>query len=93
MTDRSSERRIALAIIGASVVLFLALFAIHGPSFQTPDEAKYVGLGLNLLDGSGLVTDLGEEILYHSPVWPLMLAVPKAWLGLDPFAVFLDQVH
>lgn len=86
MTDRSSERRIALAIIGASVVLFLALFAIHGPSFQTPDEAKYVGLGLNILDGRGLITDFGEAILYHSPLWPLVLAIPKAWLGLDPLA-------
>ena len=87
MTDRLDERRIALAIVGASVALFLALFAIQGPAFQTPDDAKYVGLGLNILDGKGLVTDFGAPILYHAPVWPLVLAVPKAWLGLDPFAL------
>jgi 4-amino-4-deoxy-L-arabinose transferase-like glycosyltransferase len=87
VTDRFSERRIALAIIGASVALFLALFAIQGPAFESPDEAKYVGLGLNILAGRGLVTDFGAPILYHAPVWPLLLAIPKAWLGLDPLAV------
>jgi 4-amino-4-deoxy-L-arabinose transferase-like glycosyltransferase len=87
VTHRLDERRFALAIIGAAVAVFLALFAVHGPTFETPDEAKYIGLGLNILDGRGLVTDFGAPILYHAPVWPLVLAIPRAALGLDPLVV------
>ena len=87
MTNRLDERRVALAIVLASVAVFVALYAVQGPVFETPDEAKYVGLGLNILAGRGLVTDFGVPILYHAPIWPLALAIPKAWLGVDPLLV------
>jgi hypothetical protein len=87
VTDRLSERRLAGAVVAGSIAVFLGLFAILPPAFETPDDAKYVGLGLNILAGHGLVTDFGVTFLSHPPLWPLTLAASKAWLGLDPLAV------
>jgi len=81
------ERRVSATIIGAAVVVFLALYLVQPPSFETPDEAKYIGLGLNILEGRGLVTDFGVRFLLHPPLWPIVLAAGPHWLGLDALSV------
>jgi len=74
------------AVIALAAVASLGILLLP-PFFATPDEAKYIGLGLNILDGRGLVTDFGARFLNHSPVWPLLLAGPQRFLGIDPLAV------
>lgn len=83
------ERRVALAVVAASVMVFGALLLVVPPFFVTFDEAKYVGIGYNVLDGLGPRTPFGDYFLPHAPVWSAALVLPDAWLGLDP----LDTGH
>ncbi|MFL5727390.1 MAG: hypothetical protein ACJ77F_13730 [Chloroflexota bacterium] len=80
------ERRVAVAatVIGISVfgLLLLAVPAF----FLTFDEAKYIGIGYNLVDGVGPRTPFGGYFLPHAPVWSGVLAYPQAVAGIDPLA-------
>jgi hypothetical protein len=86
-TAPSDEGRLAGWFIGLTVVGFVVLAAIARPHFETFDDAKYLGLGLNVLDGDGLRTIFGGVFISHSPVWPVVLAAPQAWFGIDGIAV------
>jgi hypothetical protein len=84
---RNADRAVpALLIAGAAVVLIVLVVA-GGAFYQSFDEAKYVGLGRNLVAGRGYTTVFGSLFLTHPPAWPLILAAPEAWLGIDPLAV------
>ncbi len=87
MTHPPTEVRAAQAAIVVSAVAFVALALLLPPQYFTPDEAKYLGLGLNILDGRGLHTDFGVLFLNHAPVWPLVLAVPQRLFGLEALTV------
>jgi hypothetical protein len=81
-----TEGRMARLVIGAAVVVFLALIAIVGPFFRSFDEAKYLGIGYSMLAGDGPKTVFGSVFLPHSPLWPTILAAPDVWFHIDPFA-------
>jgi len=81
-----TEGRAARLVIGAAVVVFLALIAIVGPFFRSFDEAKYLGIGYSMLAGDGPRTVFGSIFLPHSPLWPTILAAPDVWFHIDPFA-------
>ncbi len=74
-------------VIAAAAIGVLVLMLALPPLYYTSDEAKYVGLGLNILAGRGIVTDYGTQFLNHSPVWPLVLAAPQAWFGVEGLTV------
>src|SRR6266511_119343 len=82
----SSERQAALAVIGASAALFVGLLILMPTRFQGFDEAKYLGIGLNVLRGDGAVTVYGGFFEPHSPLWPVIMAAPRAWFGMDAYA-------
>lgn len=84
-----AERRTALAVIAASVALFGLVLLFVPPFFLSFDEAKYIGIGYNLVDGLGPRTPFGGYFLPHAPVWSAVLALPNAWWGIDP----LDTGH
>ncbi len=75
------------AAIAVSALVFILLALLLPSVYATPDESKYIGLGLNILDGLGLHTDFGVLFLNHSPVWPLVLATPQRLLGVEALAV------
>jgi hypothetical protein len=81
------ERRIALVILGACLALGLTLLLVFPPSYATYDDAKYVSLGLNILEGHGPLNDFGHVFVKHSPLWPLTLAAPRFFLGIDGIVV------
>jgi hypothetical protein len=83
------ERQVTLAVVTASIFVFGALLVLVPPFFLTFDEAKYIGIGYNVLDGLGPLTPFGGYFLPHAPVWSTVLVLPDAWLGLDP----LDTGH
>jgi 4-amino-4-deoxy-L-arabinose transferase-like glycosyltransferase len=79
------ERMLRVVIAAASLgMLAILLFPAY---YATPDEAKYIGLGLNVLDGRGLVTVFDVPFPNHSPLWPLALALPQRLVGVDGLAV------
>ncbi|HEV7810532.1 MAG TPA: hypothetical protein VGO64_08030 [Candidatus Limnocylindrales bacterium] len=80
------EGRVARLIIAVSIAAFLIAVAIGGPYFRSFDEAKYLGIGYSVLAGQGPRTVFGAVFLPHSPLWPVVLAAPDLWFGLDPFA-------
>lgn len=83
----SLERTISLIAIGGSVAVFLAILALVPPFNPTFDDAKYVGIGRNVLAGRGPVTVFGAQFLNHSPLWPLAMAVPERLTGIDALSV------
>ena len=83
------ERRVALAAVAVGIVVFVLLLVAVPPFFLTFDEAKYIGIGYNLVDGLGPQQQFGGYFLPHAPVWSAVLAYPKAIAGLDP----LDTGH
>ena len=84
---RNADRAVPALVIAGAAVAFIVLVLAGGAFYQSFDEAKYVGLGRNLLAGRGYMTVFGSLFLTHPPAWPLILAAPEAWFGVDPLAV------
>lgn len=80
------ERRVARVAIVATALVFAAALLLAGPRFHGFDDAKYLGIGLNLLAGRGPLTSFGVFFEPHSPLWPVVIAAPRFWFGLDPYA-------
>jgi 4-amino-4-deoxy-L-arabinose transferase-like glycosyltransferase len=83
----NAERRAALIVIAAAVVVFLLALAIAPPTNPTYDDAKYVGIGRNVLDGNGPRNVFGSIFLKHSPVWPVLIVLPEQLAGIHPIDV------
>lgn len=83
----AAERRVAAAVVVASIAVFGALLLLVPAFVLSFDEAKYIGIGYNLADGLGPRTPFGDYFLPHAPVWSAVLAFPDAWFGLDPLDV------
>jgi len=81
-----SERGLAAVVIGGAVVAFVVAVVVGGPSFRSFDEAKYLGIGYSMVQGHGPRTIFGVLFLPHSPLWPVLIAAPDVWFGIDPFA-------
>src|SRR6478735_2404935 len=86
VNDRQQFERMLRVVIALASLGMLAI-VLFPPYYATPDEAKYIGLGLNILDGRGLVTVFGVAFPNHSPIWPLAMALPQRLLGIDGLAV------
>ncbi len=76
-------------VVIASCLVFGALLLPVPPFFLSFDEAKYIGIGYNVLDGLGPRTPFGDYHLLHAPIWATVLVLPQAWLGIAP----LDTGH
>jgi hypothetical protein len=87
--DRAAEVRVSRLIIVGSCIVFGALLLAVPPLFISSDEAKYIGIGYNVLDGLGPRSPLGDYFLLHAPVWSVTLVLPDALFGIDP----LDTGH
>jgi len=81
MTRRAAS--IAVGLVIAVVGLALARIA-GGWAALAPDDARYLFVGLSILDGQGAVTPSGDPYLMRSPVYGLALAVGSLVLGGDP---------
>ena len=82
-----SERRAALFVIAAAALVLLVALAIAPPTNPTYDDAKYVGIGRNVLEGHGPTSVFGTVFLKHSPVWPALIVLPERIAGIHPIVV------
>lgn len=82
----SLERRVSLVVIVAGLIVWTALLVWLPRRFQGFDEAKYLGIGLNVLAGRGPTTVFGLFFEPHAPLWPIIMAVPQASIGIDAYA-------
>jgi hypothetical protein len=71
------------AAIAASVVVFGGLLLALPAFYQSFDEAKYLGIGYQVLAGHGPRTLFGSLFLAHSPLWSTVIAAPDVWFGVD----------
>lgn len=78
--------RTTLALGSVIVALAALRIAAWGWSPAAPDDARYVFVGLRLLDGAGAVTPEGLPYLVRAPAYPLALALGSQLGGADPFA-------
>lgn len=83
MISEAAERRLGLAIVIGSMLAVAVALILAVPLFMTVDDGKYIGIGRNLLAGRGPITVFGEFFPVHAPLWPLIIAVPSSWLGID----------
>lgn len=73
----------AVAAVLGIVALALARVAA-GWAPLAPDDARYLFVGLSVLDGEGSVTPNGGTYLLRSPVFGVVLALGGRLLGGDP---------
>ncbi len=92
--SESVERRLSAAVIAAATAIFGLLLVVLPFYFPTFDEAKYLGIGVDLYAGHGITTVFGVLFTSHAPAWPAIIALPQALFGIDPLAVgrFLDAI-
>lgn len=74
---------VAVGVVMAVIGLGLARVAA-GWWPLSPDDARYLFVGLSVLDGAGAVTPSGAPYLQRSPVYGISLALGSALLGGDP---------
>lgn len=74
---------LAGAIVAAIVGLALARIA-PGWAPLAPDDARYLFVGLSVLDGQGAVTPSGGAYLLRSPVYGVAMAAGSRLVGGDP---------
>jgi len=83
-----AERRALAASVAAAVVLAVIglglVRAAAGWSPLAPDDARYLFVGLSVLDGQGAITPSGDPYLLRSPVYGVGLALGSLLLGGDP---------
>lgn len=71
-----AERRVPLALLGAGLVaLAVVRLAAAGWAGVAPDDARYLYVGLSVLDGQGPLTPDGSPFTLRSPVYGVLLAV------------------
>jgi hypothetical protein len=82
----SARRRAVLAagLVVAIVGLGLARIAISGWAPLAADDARYLYVGLSILDGQGAVTPSGDPYVQRSPAYGLALALGSRLVGGDP---------
>ena len=76
----------SLFILAVTPILFLVFLALTPPVNPTFDDAKYIGVGRNFLDGNGPTTVFGVVFLKHSPLWPMIIVIPEKLFGIHPVA-------
>ncbi|MGK2849939.1 MAG: glycosyltransferase family 39 protein, partial [Candidatus Limnocylindrales bacterium] len=78
----------ATVVVAASVGLGIVALALArvaaGWSPLAPDDARYLFVGLSVLDGQGAITPSGDPYLLRSPVYGVALALGSRLLGGDP---------
>ena len=81
--DRLAVGGLAGGLVVALVGLGLARIA-PGWAPLAPDDARYLFVGLSVLDGQGAVTPSGGAYLLRSPVYGVAMAVGSRLVGGDP---------
>ena len=76
-----------MLVIGAAVFVLLLALAIAPTVNPTYDDAKYVGIGRNVLDGLGPINVFGTIFLKHSPIWPVLIVLPERIAGIHPIVI------
>ncbi len=70
-----------LGLVGTSMILLLT--SHHGAGI-TPDSAAYISAARNLAEGNGFLTYNGLHLVVQPPLYPIMLAVIKKIILIDP---------
>ncbi len=82
-TNRPAIAGLAVGLATGLVALGLVRVAL-GWAPLAPDDARYLFVGLSVLDGQGAVTPSGAPYLLRSPVYGVALAVGSRLLSGDP---------
>jgi hypothetical protein len=81
--NRIAIAGLAVGLAGGLVALAFARTAA-GWAALAPDDARYLFVGLSVLDGQGAVTPSGGPYLLRSPVYGVAMALGSRLLGGDP---------
>lgn len=80
-----------LACVG--LIMALILLSAHGPGLST-DAVNYLATADHLAVGGGFTSFEGGPYVLWPPLYPLLLAIPRAVFGLDPltFGAWLNAI-
>jgi hypothetical protein len=81
--NRAAVAGLAIGLIGSLICLGLVRIA-GGWAPLAPDDARYLFVGLSVLDGQGAITPSGNPYLLRSPTYGIALALGSRLLGGDP---------
>lgn len=81
--SRVTFAALAIGLVGGLSALALARIA-GGWAPLAPDDARYLFVGLSVLDGQGAITPSGNPYLLRSPTYGLALALGSRLVGGDP---------
>jgi hypothetical protein len=70
-----------LGIVGTSIIFYLV--SLHGAGI-TPDSVYYISVARHIADGTGFVGYDGYYLVLQPPLYPVLLAVIKIILFIDP---------
>ena len=85
--SEATERRFSAAIIFAACAVFTLMLLVLPSYFPTFDEAKYLGIGVDIWSGKGITTVFGIPFVVHAPAWPAVIALPQALFGIEAITV------
>jgi Dolichyl-phosphate-mannose-protein mannosyltransferase len=77
----------SVSVIVAATALFGLLLVVVPFYFPTFDEAKYLGISVNIWAGHGLTTVFGTLFASHAPAWPAIIGLPQALFGINALTV------
>ena len=81
---RNLFQHIALGILGLIGVSIILLLTSRYGAGITPDSVAYISAARNLAEGHGFLTYNGLHLIVQPPLYPIMLAVIKKLLSIDP---------
>jgi Dolichyl-phosphate-mannose-protein mannosyltransferase len=85
--SETTERRFSAAIVFAACAVFTLMLLVLPSYFPTFDEAKYLGIGVDIWSGKGITTVFGIPFIVHAPAWPAVIQAPQALLGISALSV------
>lgn len=84
-SERASRLAMLTAVAAVLGIVALGLARVAaGWSPLAPDDARYLYVGLSVLDGQGAITPSGDPYLLRSPTYGVALAIGSRLLGGDP---------
>jgi hypothetical protein len=88
LADLKPDRHLTVAGLAVGLAVGLVALALVrialGWAPLAPDDARYLFVGLSVLDGQGAITPSGAPYLLRSPVYGVALALGSQLLGGDP---------
>lgn len=78
--------RLLLVVLSVIGTISILIFTKHYGAGLSPDSVSYISTARNIATGIDIVTYDGAPLLFHPPLYPLLLATVDYIFGVDPLS-------